>query len=122
MKKILIIVIIVLSVGLIGTGLFFTFTGTEDGKPSIIIGSSGNDEVIYIDEEIANEEDIHTENVFVFRTVEDAIEYLKGIYETQEVKATYNDGTIAKIKVFPGTNDEIVYNYQIKGGDLIIDF
>lgn len=122
MKKILIIVIIVLSVGLIGTGLFFTFTGTKDGKPSIIIGSSGNDEIIYIDEEIANEEDIHTENVSVFRTVEDAIEYLKGIYETQEVKATYNDGIVAKIKVFPGTNDEIVYNYQIKGGDLIIDF
>ena len=37
MKKIIIIVILVLSVGLIGTGLFFTFTDKENKKVEQLI-------------------------------------------------------------------------------------
>ena len=119
MKKIIIIVILVLSVGLIGTGLFFTFTDKENkNKNSDKIYS--NEGIVDVDKELEKEE-VHTENVHIYRTIEDAVEFLKSSYETDSVEVSYNDGTFAKIKVFPDTSEQVTYIYQIKGGDLLIE-
>ena len=119
MKKIIIIVILVLSVGLIGTGLFFTFTDKKNkNKNSDIIYS--NEGIVDVDKELEKEE-VHTENVHIYRTIEDAVEFLKSSYETDSVEVWYNDGTFARIKVFPDTSEQVTYIYQIKGGDLLIE-
>lgn len=117
MKKIIIIVILVLSVGLIGTGLFFTFTDKENKNSDIMYSNEG---IVDVDKELEKEE-VHTENVHIYRTIEDAVEFLKSNYETDSVEVSYNDGTFARIKVFPDTSEQVTYIYQIKGGDLLIE-
>lgn len=120
MKKIIIIVILVLSVGLIGTGLFFTLTDKENkNENSDIIYS--NEGIVDVDKELEKEEEVHTENVHIYRTIEDAVEFLKSSYETDSVEVSYNDGTFARIKVFPDTDEQVTYIYQINGGDLLIE-
>lgn len=118
MKKILLIIIAVISIGLIGTGLYFTFFG--NGNSGLGFGSNKG-EIVDVEKELIENEEIHTENVHIYRTIDDAISYLKGNYETEDVKATYNDGIIARIKVLAGTENEVVYVYHINGGDLVID-
>lgn len=118
MKKIIIIIILVVSIGLIGTGIFFGLTGDE-----VKMGDSpNNEEIVNLDEEIAKNEEIHSENVHKYKTVEDAKAYLAGIYETDQVTISYNDGRIARIKLFADTEDEVNYIYQINGGDLVIEY
>ena len=117
MKKIIIIIILVISLGLIGTGIFFSLTAKDGG-----FGNNASDEeVVNLDEEIAQNEDVHSENVHIYRTIEDATSFLKSIYETDNVVVSYNDGIIARIKVFAETDDELTYVYHINGGDLIIE-
>lgn len=118
MKKIIIIIILIISVGLIGTGVYFGLTGSK-GKYG---DNPDNGEIVNLDEEIAKDEDVHSENLLKFKTVNDATDYLIGIYETNQVTVTYNDGIIARIKVFEGTENEEVYIYQINGGDLVMDY
>ena len=118
MKKIIIIVILVLSVGLIGTGLFFTLTDKENENSDIIYSNEG---IVDVDKELEKEEEVHTENVHIYRTIEDAVLFLKSSYETDSVEVSYNDGTFARIKVFPDTDEQVTYIYQINGGDLLIE-
>ena len=120
-NKILIIVMFVLAFLFIGLGLFFTFTGDEN-TGSLLGGSSNDGEIVDVEEELLENEEVHSENVFVFRTVDDAVTHLISSYETTDVKVTYNDGVKAIIKVFADTDKEIKYNYFIDGGDLIIDY
>lgn len=120
-NKILIIVIFVLAFLFIGLGLFFTFTGDKN-TGGLLGGSSNDGEIVDVEEELLENEEVHSENVFIFRTVDDAVAHLISSYETTDVKVTYNDGIKAIIKVFPDTDKEIKYNYFITGGDLIIDY
>ena len=118
MKKILIIIIIVVSLGLIGTGIFFGLTSNDEK----LGGSSKDTEIVNLDEEIENNEEVHSENVHIYQTVEDAKAYLASIYETDQVTVSYNDGQMARIKIFADTEDEVTYIYQINGGDLVIEY
>lgn len=120
-NKILIIVIFVLAFLFIGLGLFFTFTGDKN-TGGLLGGSSNDGEIVDVEEELLENEEVHSENVFVFRTVDDAVTHLISSYETTDVKVTYNDGVKAIIKVFADTDKEIKYNYFIDGGDLIMDY
>lgn len=122
MKKILIIILLVLAVGLIGVGIFFTFMTDDNGNSILSGGSNGSGEVINLDEEISENEEVHSENVHVYRTIEDATAFLSQIYETNDVVVSYNDGVKATIKVFPDTDEEIRYTYHIGAGDLIIEY
>lgn len=120
-NKILIIVIFVLAFLFIGFGLFFTFTGDKN-IGGLLDGASNDGEIVDVEEELLKNEEVHSENVFIFRTVDDAVTHLISSYETTDVKVTYNDGVKAIIKVFPDTDKEIKYNYFITGGDLIMDY
>lgn len=120
-NKILIIVIFVLAFLFIGLGLFFTFTGDKN-TGGLLGGDSNDGEIVDVEEELLENEEVHSENVFIFRTVDDAVTYLISSYETTDVKVTYNDGVKAIIKVFADTDKEIKYNYFITGGDLIMDY
>ena len=115
-NKIIIAIILVLAFGLIGTGLFFTFTDKDDSK------KENFGEVVDIEEELKDNPEVHTENVFVFRTIEDAVAHLVSLHETDDVKVTYNDGIKATIKVFAASEEEIKYTYHISAGDLIINY
>ena len=119
MKKILLIVILIVAVVLIGTGIFFGLTASEDGKITLL--KPENEEVVNLDEEIEKNEEVHSENIHKYKTIEDATLYLSGIYETDQVTVSYNDGRMARIKVFADTDEEVVYIYQINGGDLVIE-
>ena len=112
MKKILIIIMFVLAIVLIGTGIFF---GLSD--------DSGNntEEIVDVLEEIKKDENILTENVNVYRTIEDAIYYLKNLYLTEDVTVTSNDEVKATIVVLSGTENEVSYSYFKGAGDLIIN-
>ena len=65
MKKILIIIILILSVVLIGLGIFFGLT--SDGDKKIIGNNPANEEVVNLDEEIEENEEIHSENIHKYR-------------------------------------------------------
>lgn len=114
MKKIIIYIVIGISVLLIALGIIFTFTEKEDKNT----GSQGND-VMNI-EEIKNEENIYGDNVNIYKTLDDAVTYLKNLYLTEDVVVTYNDEIKVTIKIFKETENEMVYTYYIAGGDLII--
>lgn len=112
MKKTLIIIIFVLAIGLIGTGIFF---GLKDDE------INNGESPIYNYEEIEQEETILSENVNIYRTIDDAIYYLKNLYLTEDVTVTSNDEIRATIVVLNGTENEVIYTYYIGAGDLIIN-
>lgn len=111
MNKKILLIIIVIAIVLIGFGLIFTF----------IVGDNSNSgPIVDVNAELEKNEDIHMENVYRFSSLDDAIEYLKSTFETENVVVSENDDFVAKIKVLSGTDEEIVYNYIINGGDLVI--
>ena len=112
MKKTLIIIIFVLAIGLIGIGIFF---GLKDDE------INNGESPIYNYEEIEHEETILSENVNIYRTIDDAIYYLKNLYLTEDVTVTSNDEIRATIVVLNGTENEVTYTYYIGAGDLIIN-
>ena len=119
MKKIILILIAIISVALIGTGIFFLINESDNKKnnSSVDDTSIGRFE---IDDEL-EENNIITENVHVYRTLEDAVDYLKSSYTTEDVVVTNKGVDKITIKVFMGTEDEVTYNYFNGSGDLLIN-
>ena len=119
MKKIILILIAIISVALIGTGIFFLINESDNKKnnSSVDDTSIGRFEV---DDEL-EENNIITENVHVYRTLEDAVDYLKSSYTTEDVVVTNKGADKIIIKVFMGTEEEVTYNYFNGSGELLIN-
>ena len=119
MKKIILILIAIISVALIGTGIFFLINESDNKKnnSSVDDTSIGRFE---IDDEL-EENNIITENVHGYRTLEDAVDYLKSSYTTEDVVVTNKGVDKITIKVFMGTEEEVTYNYFNGSGDLLIN-
>ena len=120
-RKVIIIIIFIAALGLIGAGLFFTMTD-KDSLGFGPISSSKDEDIVDVLKELEDNEDVHTENINKYKTIEDATSFLINTYQTANVVVSYNDGEKATIKVFADTEEEIKYNYYFGPGDLIIDF
>lgn len=119
MKKILIIIIVVISFLCIGLGIYFVLTDDKEEKFDNVY--SDNSSMIYIEtEEELKEKNIITTNVHIYKTLQDAIDYLKSSYTTENVvvKDTTNDRVT--IVVLEGTSDEAIYEYSTLDGELLI--
>ena len=108
MKKSFIIIMLVLSIGLIGFGIFL---GIKDKSEKVYEG------IVDVEAEL-EKENVITENVDIYRTLDDAIDYLKEIYLTEDVVVTSSDEFKVYIVVLKGTEEETSYVYHVRSGDL----
>ncbi len=121
-KKIIIIIIFIVSIALIGAGVYFSITDKEGSGFGPIVNSNGDEEIVDLEKELEENEEIHTENIHKYKSLVDAVEYLKNIYATTDVIVSSSDDSTATIKVFGSTENEVIYIYYIGPGDLLIDY